>query len=988
MGALTNFILVMDCHTSKILLQAKPCNGLYLINTTAHCVPQAFLGERVDADIWHLRFGHPSFATIRKLITDCSLPCNKLNLNVCTACNLAKSHKLPFMLSTSVSHAPLELVHAVVTSNGFRYYVTFIDDFTKFVWIFFLQSKDEVLQIFTSFKLQVENLLSNTIKVLRTDGGTEFKPITKRFPQLVHQITCPYTPEHNGVAERKHRHIVELSLAAISHASIPLVMWDEIFSSIVYLINRLPPVSPSTCSPYELLFQRIPDYLTLRVLGCQCFPFIRPYNQHKLQPRSLACVFIGYAMSQKGYRCLHVSTGRVFVSRHVVFNEQIFPFQSESLQSNSEPSVAQTTELWAPILLQRASSPSPPSVSSQIPSGPPVSSAQSASTPNIIASRPVTSVAAPSSQRSSDSNSAARESDRLISTSVTPVHSSPAISVISSSSSTSSTTSHSSSSHPMIARSKDHTKKTKKFPDFVAYLATTPDHSDPTTFLQANKVAHWQEAMAKEIQALHHNNTWTLVSPPVNQHVVGCKWIFKTKRHADGTVERYKARLVAKGFTQEEGVDYFDTFSPVVRPTTIRLVLSIAFSKQWVIRQLDINNAFLHGELHETVYMQQPPGFVDASNPSHVCLLKKAIYGLKQSPRAWFHTLSSALLELGFHGSKFDPSLFIAHHNNHTTIVLVYVDDIIVTGSSSSGVATLIATLQNRFALKDLGPLHFFLGIAVHHNKAGMLLSQKKYILDLLCRTHMANAQPVSTPMAVNMSLSKYDGEPFHDPKLYRAVVGALQYITITRPDITFPVNKCSQFMHSPTSVHWTSVKRILRYLKGSVDHGLLLKPYDSPLLHAYTDSDWAGCPDDRRSTSAFCIYLGPNLISWSSKKQPTVPKSSTEAEYRSLALAGAEIIWVQYILQELRVPLEQPPVLWCDNIGATYLASNPMFHARTKHVEIDFHFIRERVVNKQLMVKFISSKDQIADGLTKGLTVNRFLDIRDKLMVYCEPST
>ncbi|KAJ4767896.1 Gag/pol [Rhynchospora pubera] len=668
-------------------------------------------------------------------------------------------------------------------------------------------------------------------------------------------------------------------------------------------------------------------------------------------------------MSQKGYKCLHIPSGRIFVSRHVVFNEQVFPFRSESMDGTATATSNSTRysnhyTLWAPVFYPQQPGPTRPA------------DALGLSTNSINTS--VSAAPAQDAQRSPNSNSSDRVADQTssaVNSSHLPISHSVASSSTSSSSSTMVT---SSSSHPMTTRSKDHTRRSRKFPDFVAFLATTPTDADPTNFAQASKQPQWQEAMTKEFQALLQNKTWILVPPPVDQHIVGCKWIFKTKRHANGTIERYKARLVAKGYTQEEGVDYFDTFSPVVRPTTIRIVLSVAVSNQWVIRQLDINNAFLHGELHETVYMQQPPGFVNTSHSSHVCLLKKAIYGLKQSPRAWFHTLSSALTEFGFIGSKFDPSLFIAHHNNHTTIVLVYVDDIIITGTSTTAVNNLIATLQQRFALKDLGPLHFFLGIAVTNNKDGMILSQKQYILNLLCRTHMTNAQPVSTPMAVNTTLSKYDGEPFHDPKLYRAVVGALQYITITRPDITFPVNKCSQFMHSPTLAHWTAVKRILRYLKGSVSHGLHLKPSTSTQLHAYTDSDWAGCPDDRRSTSAFCIYLGSNLVSWSSKKQPTVSKSSTEAEYRSLALAGAELVWVQYILRELHVPLFQPLVLWCDNIGATYLASNQMFHARTKHVEIDFHFIRERVVNKQLMVKFIPSKDQIADGLTKGLTASR----------------
>ncbi|KAJ4758161.1 polyprotein [Rhynchospora pubera] len=975
--------VIKDYHTSVPLMQAKATNGLYLLTVCYNCAPQALLGERVNAHIWHCRLGHPAAAITRTILSNCNLPSNNNTLNFCEDCAVAKCHRLPFVPSTSKSVAPLELLHSdvwgpapVLTDSGFRYFLVFVDDFTRFTWIFFLKSKDEVVKVFSSFKLQVENLLGTNIKVLRTDGGTEFKPITRLFPQLVHQTTCPHTPEQNGVAERKHRHILELSLAVINHGCIPLTLWDEIFASVVYLINRLPPSHHvSQTSPFERLFLKKPDYLHLKVLGSQCFPFLRPYNHHKLQSHSVPHVFIGYAMSQKGYRCYHPQTRRIIVSRHVLFNEQVFPFKHNTSSCETQPV---DYSLWTPV-----SNPHGPSSTAHItshcdPTG--LSNLRPAdSIHNDLLLSPLLNSG--TSDRSSQRSNTLNNSDR-VSVPEIPSTTHPSSTDIS----------HpghpTTSTHPMVTRSRDHTRRSRQFPDFVAYLATASPNSDPTTFAQASKISHWRDAMSSEIAALHSNQTWQLVPPPMNQNVVGCKWIYKTKRHSDGTVARYKARLVAKGFTQEEGVDYFDTFSPVVRPTTIRIVLALAVTNRWPLRQLDVNNAFLNGVLHETVYMQQPPGFVDVNHPSHVCLLHKSIYGLKQSPRAWFHTLSTTLMELGFHGSKFDPSLFISHTAGQITVVLIYVDDIIVTGSDMTQVASLITTLQSHYPLKDLGILSFFLGISVKHTPDGLHLSQKQYVTDLLHRTYMSQAQSVSSPMAVNTSLSKFDGDPFHDPKLYRAVVGALQYVTITRPEITFPVNKCSQFMHSPTTAHWSAVKRILRYLNGTLDHGLRFTSSSSLTLHAYSDSDWAGCPDDRRSTSAFCIYLGSNLISWSSKKQPTVSKSSTEAEYRSLALAGAELIWIQYILQELHQRLTQPPVLWCDNIGATYLASNPMYHARTKHVEIDFHFIRERVVAKQLLVHFLCSKDQIADGLTKGLTTARFLSIRNKLMVCPVPLT
>lgn len=246
----------------------------------------------------------------------------------------------------------------------------------------------------------------------------------------------------------------------------------------------------------------------------------------------------------------------------------------------------------------------------------------------------------------------------------------------------------------------------------------------------------------------------------------------------------------------------------------------------------------------------------------------------------------------------------------------------------------------------------------------------------------MHEAKPSPTPMTPNASLSIDDSTPFDNSHLYRSIVGALQYATITRPDLSFAVNKVSQFMHAPTENHWSAVKRILRYIRGTLHHGTTFHHSSSSDLHAYSDADWAGSLDDRRSTFGFCIFLGRNLISWSAKKQPTVSRSSTEAEYRSLAISCAELLWIQYLLQELHIPLSSPPTLWCDNLGATFLASNPMFHARTKHVEIDYHFVRERVVSKELSVRFLCSKDQLADIMTKPLPTSRFQFLTSKLIV------
>lgn len=512
-------------------------------------------------------------------------------------------------------------------------------------------------------------------------------------------------------------------------------------------------------------------------------------------------------------------------------------------------------------------------------------------------------------------------------------------------------------------------------------MISSPKPTIPTTVAQALKDPNWRHAMSEEITAQLRNHTWDLVPPSDAQNVLRYKWIFTLKYLPNGSIDRYKARLVARGFHQQYGLDYSETFSPVIKATIIRMVLEVAVSRSWNIRQLDINNAFLQGTLHDEVYVSQPLGFVDPDRPHHVCQLRKALYGLKQAPRAWYTELKTYLIAAGFENSLADTSVFIYHHNHDSVYVLVYVDDILITGPSAL-VDNFIASLAARFSLKDQGELSYFLGIEATRTSTGLHLRQQKYIIDLLSKINMLHAKPVATPMTPTPKLSLTTGTTLEDATEYRMVIGSLQYLSLTRPDIAFAVNRLSQFMHRPADSHWQATKRVLRYLAGTTTQGILLRPNTPLTLHGFSDANWGGDVDDLVSTNAYVFYLGGSPISWSSRKQKGVARSSTEAEYRAIANAASELRWICSLLSELGITLQASPTIYCDNIGATYLCANPIFHSRMKHIALDYHFVRGNIQSGALRVAHVSTKDQLADALTKPLPRARFQEINSKIGV------
>jgi len=507
-----------------------------------------------------------------------------------------------------------------------------------------------------------------------------------------------------------------------------------------------------------------------------------------------------------------------------------------------------------------------------------------------------------------------------------------------------------------------------------------PDNElEPQTYGEA--VSHptpgkqWEKSIQEEYDSIIKNDTWTLVPRPKNRKVISCKWIFKHKKDEFGRINRLKSRLVARGFTQVYGVDYLDTFAPVAKLATIRALFAISAVEDLEMDQMDVVAAFLASELDEYMYMEQPEGFERYGKDGEllVCLVRKSLYGFKQSARLWNRKLREFLKRIGFYQLHSDHCVYI---NKDTGVILaMWVDDLIIFGKSRVQVDKMKDQLRSEFEMKDLGPLRYFVGILVQRDRERRTLriDQSGYIDMILQHFDMENSTPVATPIATGTKLTKTtDDDEIIDAKPYQSMIGSQMYAMLcTRPDIAFAVSQVSQFNASPTSTHEVIARRILRYLKGSMDLGIEYSGKEGLVLKVFVDADW-GASENRRSIGGYIVIFAGGAISWSCKKQGSVALSSTEAEYMALIQALKENIWLQRLLKELGRQAENARTIYEDNQGAIALANNPEYHARTKHIDIQYHFVRECVENGDIKLEYCPTADMVADALTKVLPKER----------------
>lgn len=422
--------------------------------------------------------------------------------------------------------------------------------------------------------------------------------------------------------------------------------------------------------------------------------------------------------------------------------------------------------------------------------------------------------------------------------------------------------------------------------------------------------------MKEEFKSLLANDTWDLVPLPKGRKLVRCKWVYRTKYGTDGKVDNYKARLVAKGFSHVEGIDYTETFAPVAKMNSIHLVLSLVASYKWEFHQMDVKSAFLHGNLHEEIYMEQPPGFIH-NDSSLVYHLKKSLYGLKKTPRAWYAKMDSFLLATSFSRCHSDNTVYTKRVDGQLIILVLYVDNLIFTSSDPNLINHVKSSLKKKFDMKNLGYLHYFLGLEVLQSKEGISLSQSKYAYDLLRYFHMEDCKLAPSPFQFGVKLSLTCTSPKEDATLYRQLVDSLLYLTHSHLDISFVVGLVAQHMQHPHENHWKAAKRILQYIRGTVQFEIHYSAGATPLLVGFIDSDWAGDPDDQKSTIGYVFTLGLGPITWACKKQSALALSSAEVEYRATVQASKEAMWLRQILSEFGFEQQHPTTLWCDNQSA-----------------------------------------------------------------------
>ncbi|KAL5858701.1 hypothetical protein ACOSQ3_006159 [Xanthoceras sorbifolium] len=962
-----------DCIGNGIL-----SDGLYCINlqnNAAYNTMHVQTGTKrcvIDEDsstLWHRRLGHISIERIKRLVKDGVLSTlNFTNFETCVDCIKGKQTNKS-KKGANRSSDILEIIHTDICcldmdSYGQKYFISFIDDYSRYMYLYLLHNKNEALNAFKIFKAEVEKQCGKQIKIVRLDRGGEYYgrytesgqapgPFVRFLQEngIVAQYTMPGSPDQNGVAERRNRTLLDMVRSMLSSSNLPKSLWTEALKTAVYILNRVPTKAvPKT--PFELWKGWKPSLRHMRIWGCPSE--VRIYNpqEKKLDPRTISGYFIGYAERSKGYRfyCPSHNT-RIVESRNAKFLEYDLISGSDQIRniiSEIDHSVSQPSTSGDRLVIVHNAPQVQTGVEQPI-----------IEVPQVVDNIPVDHVI----------QEFPETSERQVGPHIFQENISTTL------------------------RRSTRTKRSAIPSDYVVYLQESDYNvgaeNDPESFSQAMSCKEsklWYNAMIDEMSSMKSNKVWDLVELPNGAKAIGCKWVFKTKKDSLGNIERYKARLVAKGFTQKEGIDYTETFSPVSKKDSLRVILALVAQFDFELQQMDVKTAFLNGDLEDEVYMKQPEGFPSSDGEQLVCKLKKSIYGLKQASRQWYLKFHNVISSFGFVENIMDQCIYQKVSGSKICFLVLYVDDILLATNDKGLLHEVKQFLSENFDMKDMGEASYVIGIKIRRDRfQGILgLSQETYINKVLERFRMKDCSPSVAPIVKGdrFNLNQCPKNDLEREQMknipYASAVGSLMYAQVcTRPDIAFVVGMLGRYQSNPGLDHWKAVKKVMRYLQGTKDHMLMYRRTDNLEVIGYSDSDFAGCVDSRKSTSGYIFMMASGAVSWRSAKQSLTATSTMEAEFVSCFEATSHGVWLKSFISGLRIvdSISRPLKMYCDNSAAVFMAKNNKSGSRSKHIDIKYFAIKERVKEKKVVIEHVSTELMIADPLTKGMPPFKFKD-------------
>lgn len=911
----------------------------------AHMVASA----AVSAETLHRRLGHPGRDMMRKMATSAGLEDHAVeNAAACGVCMKAKQTREPFQRSTSHATEALELLHTDVMGpfqvpswGGAVYAVTLMDDMSRMAEVSCIVRKSDVFEWLRDTILRWQRQTGQKVKAIRSDNGTEFKGRLTEFLRgqgIEHQTSADYTPEQNGRAERLNRTLIERTRAMLEEFELTPKFWAAALETACYVRNCMP-TKGETTSPHELFYGKAPDLGRLRVFGCLAYVHVPKAKRKKLDARAEPGVFVGYERSSKAYRVYVWRDGGVqlVTSRNVRFDEQGTCWKGQARCGGDEDLGFLEAMIRAEEVEETPDDGQGTTEEEDVYTDmPPLEAASDYGDSDDEAPEQE-----PSDDEGPDEVEHPEDAPEEGDEAAAPAQ------------------------HRYPQRNRQPPDVYQPHAYNYAANGLTDEPKTTKEALSRDDAPLWRESMDAEWTSINKKGVLEPVTEvPRGKRVLPTKPVYKIKRDEHGAVDKYKTRLVVLGCLQRRGMDFQEVFAPTAQQATFRIILAHAAAFDLELHQFDVETAYLNGGLEgEEVYVLIPAEFGGG-----VYRLRKALYGLKQAARAWHAKLLEALVSMGFTASEADPCMFYKGEGEERVYILIYVDDGIIVGKPKT-VQAALAAIAGAFDIKEAGKVTYFLGLQIQRDReqGKIWLGQPKYARDTLERFGMTDCKAMTHPMDVNLHLSRSELPELDVP--YSELVGSLLYLTVnTRPDLAYPVGVLSRFVANPQDAHWRAAKRVLRYIAGTLDRGIVYQR-GSPRIEAYTDSDYAGETETRKSTSGAVILMHGGAVLWRSKLQTVVAASTCEAEYIAAAAAAKEVLWVRKLLGEMNGRVERIR-LYGDNQSALALMQQhtPGASGRTKHIDVAFNFVRHRVMQGDIESVFVGTDEMKADILTKAL--------------------